>query len=108
MSEVTVRMARLQEARANHESPEVMYELMMDIAAAIELLGCPTEAAEYRRVASTMIPMFGMQAETDRPKRRWWQRKTDWVPPDYRSRADLYRSDVPFHDTPPDLSGRGT
>lgn len=97
MSRIGMYSKRLDEARANGEPVEVIYELAMDMANAIETeLGDPRVAAEARATARTLLPMFGMQAERDRAQQPWWRRKR-WQPPDYRTRADLYRSDLPFH-----------
>jgi hypothetical protein len=86
---------RLRLASANGEPAEVIHELTTDLVAAMERAGLHETARGARRTAATLPPMFGLQAGFDRARQPWWRRRR-WTSPDYRTRADLYRSDVPF------------
>lgn len=82
----------LRRAGAARESPECLHELILDVASALAAEGATSQAARARESAMTLVPMFGMQADSDRRAQRWWRRRR-WQPPDYRARADLYRTE---------------
>lgn len=77
-------------ASAAQEAPEVMYALMMDVYQALLDVGGSGQADSIRRMADTMVPMFGLRERREKAALSWWKRR-GYVAPDYPARIALYR-----------------
>lgn len=66
--------AQLDAALARGEPAEALYPRMHEIAYILDRMGFPSEAAEVRASARTLLPMFGMRAESERRALPWWCR----------------------------------
>lgn len=97
----------LNEAKARRDSPEVLYEIMMATGDYLEPLGSSEEYRKsimsIRRSASTMVPMFGLEAKRAwEAQRTFWQRLTgrkahaprEWVADDIEFRREVGRAYV--------------
>jgi hypothetical protein len=66
--------AQLDAALARGEPSEALYPRMHEIAHILDHMGYPSHANDVRASARTLIPMFGMRAETERRALPWWRR----------------------------------
>lgn len=89
MAGMTECARRARAASVNHEAPEVVHALILDVAAELAKAGFPAEAREAMRVARTLVPMFGRWER--KASRRWWRRQAPPSQLDHAARIATYR-----------------
>jgi hypothetical protein len=66
--------AQLDAAVERREPVETLYPIMLTMANVLDQMGYPDQAADVRASARTLLPMFGMRAETEWRSMPWWRR----------------------------------